>query len=311
MTGLATSRWSALGTFVEVVTTDASAAPEARTIVEGELAALDLAASRFRADSEVRRLEAAGAGPQPVSPLLAEVVDVALRAAEVTGGDLDPTVGTALADLGYDRDHRALVGRRAPVRVMHRLPGWRNVTVDRDRTTITLPRGTLLDLGATAKAWAADRCATLIVAQLGGGVLVNLGGDIATAGDAPVGGWQITICDRPQALDATATTISLPGGNALATSSTGSRTWQSRNGTLHHILDPRSLRPAPRRWRYVSVAARSCIDANTASTAAIVRGADGPAFLARTGLAARLVAADGSVRRLGGWPADVPVRSSA
>ena len=302
----ATARWSALGTFVEVITTEGAALPEARRIVEDELAALDVAASRFRADSEVRRLEAGDGRPQRVSPLLVEVVDVALHAAAVTDGDLDPTIGTALADLGYDRDHRALAGRRAPLRVVRRIPGWRTVTIDRDNATISLPAGTLLDLGATAKAWAADRCAALVAAHVGCGVLVGLGGDIATAGDTPPGGWQITICDRPQTLDATATTISLPAGSALATSSTGSRTWQAQGGTLHHILDPHSLRPAPRRWRYVSVAARSCVDANTASTATIVRGADGPAFLARAGLAARLVAADGTVRRLGGWPADVP-----
>jgi thiamine biosynthesis lipoprotein len=69
---------------------------------------------------------------------------------------------------------------------------------------------------------------------------------------------------------------------------------------LHHILDPRTGRPAPTAWRTVSVAAYSCLRANTLSTAAIVRGQAAPALL--DGVPARLVTPHLDVLRLGGWP---------
>src|SRR5439155_211390 len=110
---------------------------------------------------------------------------------------------------------------------------------------------------------------TLITLRLGVGVLVALGGDIATAGPAPDQGWQILVQDRP---GDPSCTVRLPAGAALATSSTAGRTWGRRGELLHHIVDPRTGRPAPTVWRTVSVAAGSCLRANTLSTAAIVRG---------------------------------------
>ena len=85
--------------------TDPAALPEARRLLTHDLAAVDAACSRFRADSELRSLTAAGA----VSPLLAEAVAVALRAARLTDGDVDPTVGGAMAAAGYDRDFHSIM----------------------------------------------------------------------------------------------------------------------------------------------------------------------------------------------------------
>jgi thiamine biosynthesis lipoprotein len=167
----------------------------------------------------------------------------------------------------------------------------------RDRE-LTVPHGVLLDLGATAKAAAADRIATLVALRLGVGVLVALGGDIATAGPAPDGGWQVLVQDRPGDPDCT---VRLPAGAALATSSTAGRAWGRPGELLHHILDPRTGRPAPTVWRTVSVAAYSCLRANTLSTAAVVRGA-GAVDLLRD-VPSRLVTPGLDVLRLGGWPA--------
>jgi thiamine biosynthesis lipoprotein len=55
-------------------------------------------------------------------------------------------------------------------------------------------------------------------------------------------------------------------------------------------------------WRTVSVAAADCADANIATTAALVRAGEAPAWLASSGLPARLLAADGTVTLIGGWP---------
>jgi thiamine biosynthesis lipoprotein len=170
-------------------------------------------------------------------------------------------------------------------------PGWRRVHLD--GRILTVPAGVLLDLGATAKAHAADRCAELVAARYGVGVLVSLGGDIATAGPAPAGGWRVLVRDQP---DGPQCTVMLAAGAALATSSSTSR----------HILDPLTCQPAPRVWRSVSVAADRCVEANALTTAAIVRGRAALGWLRGLGGPARLVATDGAVNTLGGWPSEPP-----
>ena len=284
-------------------------ATAARRIAERELAAVDLACSRFRPDSELTGLnEAAGHGPRPVSPLFAQLLAAALRAAELTGGDVDPTCGRALAGLGYDRDVaevRAagdfpprLTGPVGPV------PGWHRVHLDRGGRRAWLERGVQIDLGATAKAWAADRCAQVIAEELDRGILVSLGGDIAVAGAAPEEGWSVRIADDHAAPDtAPGQTITIISGG-LATSSTTVRAWVVGGRAVHHIIDPATGEPVRSCWRTVSVAAGTCTDANTASTAAIIRGPAAIDWLHAIGLPARLVRHDGSVETTSGWPRD-------
>ncbi|MFF5294145.1 FAD:protein FMN transferase [Paractinoplanes globisporus] len=292
-----TAQWPVWGTTARIVVTDPSRLPEATELVRSELAAVDAACSRFRADSELRRACRAGGEPVTVSPLLAHLVGAALDAARETGGAVDPTVGGALCGLGYDRDFAALTGRRvAPAVRVFATPDWRAVRLR--GLELTVPDGVLLDLGATAKAMAADRAAARVAERLDVGVLVALGGDIATAGPAPTDqGWQILVQDRP---GDPGDCVRLPAGAALATSSTAGRTWGRPGELLHHIVDPRTGRPAPTVWRTVSVAAFTCLRANTLSTAAIVRGHAASDLLGRT--PSRLVTPDLDILRLGGWP---------
>ena len=294
--GADTAQWSVWGTVARIVVTDPRRLAEATDLVKAELAAVDAACSRFRADSELRAACRAGGRPVTVSPLLALLVGAALEAARQTGGAVDPTVGGALCGLGYDRDFAALTGREvAPAVRVFATPDWRSVRLLGQQ--LTVPDGVLLDLGATAKAVAADRAAARVAKRLEVGVLVALGGDIATAGEAPVGGWQVLVQDRP---GDPADTVRLPAGAALATSSTAGRTWGRPGELLHHIIDPGTGQPAPTVWRTVSVAAYSCLRANTLSTAAIVRGHAAPALLGP--VPSRLVTPGLDVLRLGGWP---------
>lgn len=160
-----------------------------------------------------------------------------------------------------------------------------------------------LDLGATAKALCADRAAAAAARATGAGVLVSLGGDIAIAGGAPAGGWTIHVTDDHRSgPEAPGQTIAIAGGG-LATSSTTTRRWRHDGRLMHHILDPWTGSPATGPYRTVSVAAADCVRANTASTAAIVLGDGAPAWLTERALPARLVAHDGAVTVLGGWPA--------
>jgi thiamine biosynthesis lipoprotein len=290
VTGPTVTQWPVWSTTARVVVTAPSALAAATGIVRDVLADVDLAASRFRPDSELRRL--VPGVPTVVSPVLAELVRVALTAAERSGGAVDPTMGRALGDLGYDRD-LSLVdvdGRAIPL-VVRQASGWR--TVKLDGRELTVPDGVELDLGATAKAHAADVAAQRVAATLDTGVLVSLGGDIATAGPGPDGGWRVLVRDQP---DDPSCVLTMPAGRAIATSSTRSRTWRRGRAQLHHILDPSTCLPVKPFWRSVSVVAASCVDANTATTAALVRGRE------TLGLPARFVALDGSVVTVAGWP---------
>jgi thiamine biosynthesis lipoprotein ApbE len=306
--GTAAAEWTALGCWVHLVVTDRAALDAARSMLAADLADLDAACSRFRADSELVALDRAQGRPVRLSPLLADAVAVALRAAELTDGDVDPTVGEAIVAAGYDRDF-SLVPPDGPAinLAVRAVPGWRHVRLDPASRTLAMPAGIRLDLGATAKAWAADRAAARIAAELGGGVLVGLGGDIAVAGQAPPGGWRIRVQDvtgRPEDVAEGPSTVVAITSGGLATSSTTARRWRRGGNVLHHILDPRTgLPPAPV-WRTVSVTAATCADANTASTAGIIRGEHAPGWLAATGLPARLVNVSGRVETVAGWPAE-------
>ena len=309
VTGEASASWRALGTGVQVTVTDGRQLAAARAMLEADLAAVDLACSRFRPDSEIVALDrVTGGGPAEVSPLLAEAIAVALRAARLTDGDVDPTVGAAMNAVGYDRDF-SLVAREGPAvkLTVRTIPGWRQVEFDERAHLLRLPPGVRLDLGATAKAWAADRAATRIATATGSGVLVSLGGDVAVSGRAPDGGWRIRVQDvsgRPEDPPTGPSAVVAIRTGGLATSSTAARRWRRGGDILHHILDPRTGLPAAVVWRTVSVAAATCTDANIASTAAIIRGRAAPAWLTELGLPSRLVDEAGRVHTVAGWPTE-------
>jgi thiamine biosynthesis lipoprotein ApbE len=302
------STWSAIGTTIRLVVTDPTKLESARAILVDDLAALDAACSRFRADSELIRLEASVGQPTLVSPLLAGAISAALRGARLTDGDLDPTLGRAMESLGYDTDFGSVPARGGALRVTVRhVPRWRQIELEETAGLLTVPAGVRLDLGATAKAWAADRSADRIAQVLGCGVLVSLGGDIAVAGPGPADGWPIRVQDitgDPVTPTEGPTAVVAIRAGGLATSSTSARRWQRGGDLMHHILDPRTGRPADSDWRTVSVIAGSALDANIASTAAIIRGERAPGWLAQLGLPARLVTVDGSVTTVAGWPKD-------
>ncbi|MET3961211.1 thiamine biosynthesis lipoprotein [Marmoricola sp. OAE513] len=292
--------WSVWSTTARVVVTEPAVLEEAHELCVGILTVIGAVASRFDPGSEISVLPDDGL-PHPVSPLLADLVAEALSAAEITNGAVDPTVGSTLIDLGYDRDITLLESGPesggSAVAQIRQVRGWRCVRLSRD--TLTVPVGVVLDLGATAKASAADRCARAVAARFRCGVLVALGGDIATAGAGPDGGWQVRVqdlaSDRPDQ-------VTLPSGWAICTSSTQRRTWDRDGCQHHHVIDPRTSRPVADTWASVSVVARTCLAANTASTAALVHGRSDLSWLARLGLPSRALARNGSVYRFGGWP---------
>ena len=298
----------AFGTTATVASTDPGRLAAAREAVERVIEAFDLTCSRFRPDSELSALNAASGSLMQVSPLLLEAVSAALRAARITDGDVDPTIGEALIAIGYDRDF-ASVGARVSAGPAS-VPGWRTVRLDPNAGTIKMLRGVKLDLGATAKALAADHAAAAAGIAARCGVLVSLGGDISISGPAASYGWRVRVTDDHRSgFDAPGQWVTLRSGG-LATSSTTVRAWLLGSGSAHHIVDPASARSAETVWRTASVAAASCLDANIASTAAIVRGLPAAAWLERRRMPSRLVTPRGGARHLAGWPSagdDLPL----
>jgi FAD:protein FMN transferase len=312
------ARWETWSTSVVLRLTDPRGLSGARIAVERELEAIDRACSRFRADSEIARANGSAGRTVRVSPLLAEALALALRAARLTDGDVDPTVGSALKLAGYDRDWRLLEHLftdtsaesapqerpLAPIVLARAVCGWRSVAFDGAARTVRVPTGFEIDLGATAKAWASDRAAHAAAQTAGCGALVAIGGDIATSGPAPTSGWAIYVTDDHRSdHHAPGQAITIHSGG-LATSGTAVRRWRHRGRAMHHIIDPATGAPAQNTWRTVSVAAASCADANIATTSALIRAGAAPAWLARMGVPARLVSRSGRVYTIGAWPAD-------
>lgn len=261
------------------------------------LARVEKAASRFRADSELSRANQVAGRPLPISRLLVDLVGAALDAAADSDGAVDPTVGHALSCLGYDRDIREIRADGPEITALPPRASWRQVRLDRRVGLLTVPPGTALDLGASAKAWTADRAATGLARRFSTAVYVELGGDVAVAGDRP-DGWCVQVAEREG--DDGQLVLLRSGG--LATSTTTIRRWRRGGHELHHIVDPRTGASARGPWRTVSVSAGSALAANTASTAAIVRGDAALDWLTERGFAARLVSHDGRVSTTTGWP---------
>jgi thiamine biosynthesis lipoprotein ApbE len=293
----------ALGTKVVLAMSRPAALADASQLLAERLDEVDRACSRFRADSELVRLNAAAGRATVVGPLLYEAVETAVAAARATGGLVDPTIGRTLRLSGYDRTFALVRTRDGSLQPSYvRSPGWQSIELDPQRRTVRLVRGVELDLGSTAKALAADRAARAISVETASGVLVSLGGDVAVAGEPPAGGWSVRVAEdsaAPVHTDGPAVAIASGG---LATSATTVRRWSTTDGELHHIVDPRTGRPAAVYWRMVTVAASSCLGANTASTAAVILGEPALAWLAALRVPARFVRHDGAVSCTAGWP---------
>jgi len=258
---------------------------------------------------EITRLLARAGESVPISPLLLTALRAAVRGAQLSDGAVDPTVGTAVKAIGYTSDFASVSRDGGAITLtVGSVPGWRCLRLDELTPSALVPAGVELDLGSTAKALAADLAVAAALDAIGdgGGVLVNLGGDIAAAGDQPDGGWVIQVSESSDTpVSAGHEAIAIRSGG-VATSSRTVRRWRRGTVELHHIIDPRTGLPAVGPWRTVTCVAGSCLDANIAATAAIVRGFDALDWLIDRGLPSRLVGEHSVVVRIAGWPTGSP-----
>ena len=300
----AQERFPALGTTACVTVRAARDLGPAVAATRRVVADVDATCSRFRADSDLARVNAAPGRWTRVDPLLVAAVEVAVEAARQTGGLVNPLLGRPLVELGYDRDLAAVHlvaddGRAGAATTPVPLPqAWRAIRTDPDGG-LRIPEGTALDLGATAKAWAADLAAAVLLEHLHASAVVGLGGDLRVVGR--VGDWPVEVSEHPD--EPVAERVRL-GSGGMATSSTMVRRWTRHGVRRHHLLDPRTGLPVAPCWRTVTATGPTCTAANVASTAAVVLGPAAPTWLAAHGVDARLVGVDGTVSRVGAWPAE-------
>lgn len=282
-----------MGTIAElaVVTRDERAGHAALTAAAEELHAVDRMMSRFRADSDIGRANAAAnLGPVAVDARTALVVSEALHWAGTTGSSFDPALGRVVdlwdvAHRSSPPDHDAfarLAGRRL----------YRHVGIDRYRghdAVVFSDADVALDLGGIAKGYGVDRA---VQAMRDWGVtagLVNVGGDLYALGSPPDGdGWRVGIRSGTDPSRLAGTVVLRD--RAVATSGDYEQYFEHSGRRYHHLLDPATGAPRFTRTHSLTVAADTCMCADAAATAVFGRTRnDGAAVLRAAGRGAEIV----------------------
>ncbi|MCU0270610.1 MAG: FAD:protein FMN transferase [Acidimicrobiales bacterium] len=259
--------------------------------------------SRFRPDSELSRLNDAGGLPVVVAADTFALLVSAVEAWHLTAGLFDPTVLPSLLAVGYDRSFEELRGARLPARTAHPAtpaPGCAGLELDPATCTVRLPAGIRLDLGGIGKGRAADLAAQVMVDAGADGALAALGGDVAGRGTPPDGiAWQVGVAD-PLTVERDHTRVAFAEG-AVTTSGNNRRHWLVGDDRVHHLIDPRTGRPAGSDLLAVTVLAAEAMWAEILAKSAFVAGlVDGVALLVASGASGLLLGADGTeVRTLG------------
>ena len=257
--------------------------------------------SRFRADSQLSRLNAANGQPIVVDDAVIALLDFAAHAVEHTGGRFDPSILPALEAVGYDRSIEQIrltsTAWRAP-RPAAGLVGWRRVRVDRARREVMLPAGMRLDFGGLAKGAFVDRLAMEIAEWPGG--CVDAGGDLRVWGIPPDGERWVIGVEDPTDPGHDLMRVEIAGAEAagVATSATNRRRWLAGGKPVHHLINPRTGVPLAGQLSAVTVFAASVAAAEVATKALMVAGNAGESLDPGDAALAILVFADRPVRCL-------------
>lgn len=259
------------GDALVIVHGDAGLAKLARLALER----LERRWNRFDPDSDVGRVNAHAGSPVVVSPETVTLVEMAVAAWHATRGAFDPTLGTELALHGYDRSFDTIDPEQpvVPPELPARISTCADVVVDADASTVQVPPDVHLDLGGIAPGHALDEVAGLVMARGAVGVAVSVNGDVRVAGEAPGGhGWGVIVPSPDGAAEGLAMLAVADGG--VATSSVWRRRWRTTDGEAHHVLDPRTRRPAETDLLQATVLAVDAASADVLATTALLVGAD-------------------------------------
>lgn len=265
--------------------------------------------SRFRADSELSRLNRTVDQPVRVSDALWDVFQSARAAARFTDGLVTPTVLDAMLEAGYDRDFALVargqgghIGPPQPIppqpvgAVLRDCPELSLVKFDEMNHTITLPAGVRLDFGGIAKGWAAQQAISRL--QEIGPALMNCGGDISMSGPLLDGSpWEIGVYKPFDRESDYVAMLFFERGCGVASSATDRRRWMQGDQARHHIIDPRAGEPAVSDVVSATVVAPTAVEAEAAAKSILIRGSmDGLDWLeANPALAGLLILEDGEI----------------
>lgn len=304
-------RFTAMGSecAFTITSTDGSTAAELASRAESVVAHLESLWSRFRPDSELMSLNQHAGRSRGVGPDTFSLISASIDAWRRTGGLFDPTLLDALVDAGYDRSFEDLgdqLGEETADAVVPSTepPGAGAarpdaIVLDAERVFITLPEDVHLDLGGIAKGAAADTVAEVLERGGAFGACVDLGGDIAVFGVRPGGQPWVIAVDDPAQPGADLAIIQMERG-AVATSSRVRRRWVRDGQDAHHLIDPRTRRPALTDLMSVSVVASSAMWAEVYAKAALIAGSvEGERLLVSADLAALFIHDDGGVSSVG------------
>ncbi len=271
-TSIVEDRYRAMGSDIHLLVVGGE--PGLTAVARTRIEQLERRWSRFRADSEISRLNVAAGTPVEVSADTVLLVERAIEAWRLTGGGFDPTLLDALIAAGYDRSFDQLAGTPDRPRTVPRLtvtrPGVTEILVQ--GTAVTLPEGMGFDPGGIGKGLAADLVTAELVAAGADGVCLNMGGDVCVRGSSPTGaGWTLAIehpwCDEPIAL------VGLWQG-AVATSSVLRKVWTVDGQSRHHLIDPHTEQPSETDLALASVIAGDAWVAEVLAKAVLLRGSD-------------------------------------
>lgn len=283
LTGARDAYWServlhAMGSVAHIISADTPAGVVEWAVTE--LERLEQCWSRFRADSELSRLNLGAGAWTDVSASMLLALSCAADLHRSTAGRFDPTIIDALERSGYDRTFESVAPESGAVaRASTKVPGFAAVEIDEERSRVRLPVGTRIDLGGVGKGLAADLVARGIVDRGARSALVGLGGDLRARGepiprnrDGEQRGWDVPVAD-PFDERRVAFRFPLTDG-ALVTSTTRVRRWIRGGTEYHHIVDPATGDPSRTGIAAVVAAARDAWWAEGIAKAIIVGGID-------------------------------------
>jgi thiamine biosynthesis lipoprotein len=258
--------------------------------------------SRFIGTSDIAMLALAEGQAVQVATETIELVEQMLQAHFATEGFFDPTLMAALNEAGYSKSR--VSNDISVLPVAGGSSALSDVRIDHNTNEITLPAGMSLDPGGIGKGMAADMIVRDLVEMGVQGASVSMGGDAALAGTPDDGdNWVVNI-GAPDDYSKIITTIRCRGGG-VATSTLAARTWNVDGEKRHHVIDPRTRKPAEiseQSTLQASVIAGSAMWAETFATAFTVCDAHKAEQLAaRHNLSALLVLHNGTLIELGNW----------
>jgi thiamine biosynthesis lipoprotein len=251
----------------------ADSIPGALTQVPAWFEEWEQSLSRFRADSELSRLNQTFDQPVPVSQIFWDVFETSQWAERYSNGLVTPTIFDAMLDAGYDRSFDELPRYQGRSQLYDRaLPRLLSaVIVDEIAHTICLPEGLHLDFGGVAKGWAAHQAMQRLQEQ--GPALVNAGGDVAISGPHTDGSeWQIGV-NNPFERGADFEFLYVKDGG-VATSSTDHRRWVQDGRLRHHIINPLTGQPVETSLLSATIIAPTVMEAEAAAKTVMIMGVD-------------------------------------